>query len=68
MNYIKGKIRNIIYQNKENGYVVAIFRVKETNDNTLIEYVNKTLTITGTFFDLNTEETYILHGEGMCHE
>lgn len=68
MNYIKGKIRNIIYQNKESGYVVAVFRVKETNDKKMEEYVNKTVTITGVFLDINTEETYILKGESLKHE
>ncbi len=68
MNYIKGKIRNIIYQNKESGYVVAVFRVKETNDNKMLEYVNKTVTITGVFLDINTEETYILKGSPLKHE
>ena len=43
MNYIKGKIRNIIYNNKENGYAVAVFRIKETNDPKMDEYVNKTV-------------------------
>lgn len=68
MNYIKGKIRNFIYQNKENGYVVAVFRVKETNDKTMAEYVNKTLTITGSFLDINMEETFILYGSAFRHE
>ena len=68
MNYIKGKIRNIIYQNKENGYVVAVFRVKETNDVTMEEYINKTVTITGTFLDINSEETFILYGSSLKHE
>lgn len=68
MNYIKGKIRNIIYQNKENGYVVAVFRVKETNDTKMEEYINKTVTITGSFLDINTEENYILYGSAFRHE
>ena len=68
MNYIKGKIRNIIYQNKENGYVVAVFRIKETNDTKMTSYLNKTVTITGTFLDINLEETYILKGEPLKHE
>lgn len=68
MNYIKGKIRNIIYQNKESGYVVAVFRVKDTNDKKMEEYINKTVTITGVFLDINTEETYILKGESLKHE
>ncbi|MBE6154239.1 MAG: ATP-dependent RecD-like DNA helicase [Firmicutes bacterium] len=68
MNYIKGKIRNIIYQNKDNGYVVAVFRIKETNDIKMEEYVNKTITITGSFLDINIEETFILYGESLKHE
>ena len=68
MNYIKGKIRNIIYQNKDNGYVVAVFRIKETNDAKMEEYVSKTVTITGTFLEINSEETFILYGEATRHE
>ena len=68
MNYIKGKIRNIIYQNSDNGYVVAVFRVKETNEAKMDEYVGKTVTITGTFLDINTEETFILYGMPTRHE
>ena len=68
MNYIKGKIRNIIYENKENGYVVAVFRIKETNDSIMNEYLNKTITITGNFLDINNEETFILYGNHLRHE
>ena len=68
MDYIKGKIRNIIYQNKDNGYVVAVFRVKETSDTKMEEYVGKTITITGTFLDINEEETFILYGSPTRHE
>ena len=68
MNYIKGKVRNIIYQNKDNGYVVAVFRVKETNDSKMEDYVGKTVTVTGIFLDINSEETFILYGEATRHE
>lgn len=68
MNYIKGKIRNVIYQNRDNGYVVAVFRIKETNDKKMEEYVNKTVTITGIFLDINEEETFILKGTPTKHE
>lgn len=68
MNYIKGKIRNIIYHNKDNGYVVAVFRVKETSDAKMEEYVGKTVTITGTFLDINEEETFVLYGTPTRHE
>ena len=60
MNYIKGKIRNIIYQNEESGYVVAVFRVKETNDAKMDEYVGKTVTITdssGNYITSNIKNT-----------
>ena len=67
MKYIKGKVRNIIYQNQDNGYVVAVFRVKETTDDKMNEYVGKTVTITGTFLDINLEEVFILYGEGIRH-
>ena len=66
MNYIKGKFRNIIYENKENGYVVAIFRIKETNDPELKDH--NTVTITGSFLDINDSFTYILKGEYVRHE
>jgi len=68
MEYIKGKIRNIIYQNADNGYVVALFRIKETNDEAMKEYLNKTITITGTFLDINNEDMYVLYGEYINHE
>ena len=67
MNYIKGKIRNIIYQNSDNGYVVAVFRIKETNDSKMEEYVGKTVTITGNFLEINEEETFILYGDAVSH-
>lgn len=67
MNYIKGKIRTTIYKN-ENGFFVGAFRVKETNDSEMQEFINKTITITGTILDPNEEETYILYGEYTKHE
>ena len=67
MNYIKGKIRNTIYQN-DNGFFVGLFRVKETNDEELKELVNKTITITGSMLDFNTEDSYILYGEYIFHD
>lgn len=32
------------------------------------EYVSKTVTITGTFLEINSEETFILYGEATRHE
>ncbi|MBR1413477.1 MAG: ATP-dependent RecD-like DNA helicase [Bacilli bacterium] len=68
MNYIKGKIGDTIYYNSDNGYLVALFRIKETNDENLKDHVNKSITITGNFVDYNTEESYLLYGDYVVHE
>ncbi len=65
--FIKGKIRQIIYKN-ENGFFVGTFRIKETDDEEMKEFVNKTITITGTILDPNEEETFKLTGEYIKHE
>ena len=67
MNFIKGKIRSTIYKN-DNGFFVGTFRIKETNDTFMNDYINKTVTISGTILDPNEEETYILYGEYIKHE
>ena len=47
MNYIKGKIKKLIFYSKESGFVVALFRVKESN---VLEIGNnKTKNIKGSF-------------------
>ena len=67
MNYIKGKIKNTIYQN-DNGFFVGLFRIKETNDEELNDLINKTITITGSIIDINFDDTYILYGNYITHE
>lgn len=67
-NYIKGKLKKIIYQNNDSGYVVALFRVKETNDVKLKDLVNKTITVTGVFSDVNLDVLMILYGEYQKNE
>lgn len=68
MNYIKGKIKKIIYQNNDTGYIVALFRVKETNDAGMSDKVNKSITITGVFSEANLEIAMILYGEYILNE
>ena len=65
---IVGKIKNIIFQNETNGYVVALFRVKEIDNGNFNEYVKKSITITGTFLDLKFETLVELTGEFISHE
>ena len=59
MDYIKGTLKKIIFESN-NGYVVALFRVK---DSSLDEYINRTITITGTFHELTIDDNYIMNGE-----
>lgn len=67
MHYIKGKVRQSIFTS-ENGFFVGTFKLKETNEESLKEFLNKTITITGTFVDINTEDTYILYGNYTEHD
>ena len=61
MSSIKGIFKRIIFQSNNN-YVVGLFRVKETDDILLNDYVNKTITITGYFHELTIDENYIMKG------
>lgn len=66
MDYIKGKYKSSIFES-DSGYKVGLFRCKETNlEND--DLVNKTITFTGYFHELNTEDTYILYGKYTYHE
>ena len=60
-NYIKGTFKRIIFQS-DNNYVVGLFRVKDTNDEELEDYINRTITITGYFHELTIDENYIMYG------
>ena len=64
--YIKGLYKKSIYQS-EKGYIIGIFKVKDTNDEELEIYVNKTITFTGYFADLKEEDNYIFYGELIEH-
>lgn len=68
MNKIIGKIKSIIYQNETNGYLVALFRVSEVDNEELKIYLKKTITITGNFLDLKLETSMELNGEFVSHE
>lgn len=63
---VSGKFRNMLYQG-DNGYTVALFRVKKVLDDELADFLNKTITVTGSFINPNTEDTYILDGEYIEH-
>ena len=64
---IKGNFRRYIYKT-DKGYVVGLFKVKETNNEELEFYVNHTITFTGYFHELNEEDTYLFTGKLVEHE
>ena len=43
--YIKGNYKRSIYTS-DNGFVIGIFKIKETNEENLKEFINKTITFT----------------------
>lgn len=65
-NYIKGILQKIIFDNG-NGYVIATIKIKETNDDELNDYINKSMTFTGYFDTLNENSSYILYGNIINH-
>ena len=65
--YIKGKYRKSIFIS-ETGYHIGIFKVKETNDDELDVYVDRTITFTGYFHELNDNDTYKLYGKLVEHD
>ena len=65
--YILGNIRKIIFESNTGPYKVGLFKVKETNDEELEEYVNKVIGFTGSFTDINENVDYIFYGEMVTH-
>ena len=64
--YIKGVFKTTIFRS-DKGYIIGLIKVTETNIVELKEYVNKVLTFTGYFADLNESERYIMYGEVVEH-
>ena len=64
--YIKGNYQRSIYQNS-NGYHIGLFKVKETNDTNLATFLDKTITFTGYFHELNDMDTYLFFGQMVEH-
>lgn len=66
-NYIKGNFKKTIYHT-EKGYIVGLFKVKETSGEDLDFYLNHTIPFTGYFHELNEEDTYLFYGKLVEHE
>ncbi len=64
--FIKGVFKKTIYKS-DRGYIIGLFKVKDTNSEELKDYINKSLTFTGYFHELNEKEKYTFYGEGVEH-
>lgn len=64
--YIKGNFRKCIFKS-EKGYIIGLFKVRETNSQNIEEFINKTITFTGYFHELNEDDVYIFYGEEANH-
>lgn len=64
--YIKGHYQRSIYQNS-NGYHIGLFKVRETNSPKLTPFLDKTITFTGYFHELNDMDTYLFFGQMVEH-
>ncbi len=65
--FIKGNFKKTIFKS-DNGYYIGLFKVKETNSENLEEFVNRTITFTGYFHELNEEDTYLFYGKLVEHD
>lgn len=66
-NYIVGKITKIIFESNSGPYKVGLFKVKETNDDDLEDYVDKIIGFTGNFAEINYDVEYVFYGEMINH-
>lgn len=64
--YIKGHYQRSIYQNS-NGYHIGLFKVRETNSPEFTPFLDKTITFTGYFHELNDMDTYLFFGQMVEH-
>ena len=64
--FVKGSFSRSIFEGN-NGYVIGLLKLKETNTVEFEDYINKTITFTGYFDSLNTSDTYILYGNPIEH-
>ena len=67
MNYIKGKFKQSIFKS-DTGYNVGLFKISETDDPEMENFIKKTITFTGYFDTLNNDDTYILYGSLVYHD
>ena len=63
-NYVKGHFNKSIFKSN-NGYVIGLLKLEETNIEELKNY--KTITFTGYFAELTEDDLYVFYGELVEH-
>lgn len=64
MNYIKGTYIKEIYSNQDNGYLVGILKLKETD----LDITSTNIYFTGSFYNIRLKSNYTLYGEFIHHQ
>lgn len=64
--YIRGNVREVFYKT-DKGFMVGIFKIRETNDKELDDYVNRIITFSGNFHELLNDSEYKFYGEVTNH-
>ena len=64
--YIKGTYSRNIFKG-DSGYVIGLFKIKETNIDNYEDQINKTITFTGYFHDLTEGDPYLFYGYEVEH-
>ena len=65
--FVKGKFKKIIYQNYESNYLVALFKVAESDNKDVQKEIGKLINVTGLTRDIKLEANYLLKGEYIKH-
>ncbi len=60
--YIKGTFKRLIFSSND-GFTVGLIKIKETDDQDLLDYKGKQFTFTGLFAELLIDEDYVFYGE-----
>lgn len=64
--YVKGIFKQTIFKS-DKGYIIGLLKVLDTNIIEVREYIDKAITFTGYFADLNENEKYIMYGDIFIH-
>lgn len=63
MDFIKGTYIKEIYFNQDNGYLVGVLKLKETN----LKITDTNIYFTGSFYNIRQKSNYIMYGEYVYH-